>query len=76
MINAENKLKYYELKQHMYQLHNNINELQNINNKLIKELTNTLTLDDKIINNKEFAKIENNYQKIDRIILEDIISKI
>lgn len=73
MINAE---KYYELRQQMYKLHNDINELQNMNDKLVKKLANTLLLDNKIVGNKEFEKIASNYQKVDRIVLDDIIARI
>ncbi len=60
------------INQQIYNLKNNIEELQDINRKLVKLLNDTIILNDDPVDNIEITKVENNYQKIKEIINTNI----
>ena len=76
MVDEITKKNYLLLEQKMIKLNQEIDELVNMNQKLINKMEDTLILDKKIIKEEEFNTIKETYLKNKNIITSNIIPNI
>lgn len=76
MVDEITKKNYLLLEQKMIKLNQEIDELVNMNKKLINKMEDTLILDKKIIKEEEFNTIKETYLKNKNIITSNIIPSI
>ena len=76
MIDEVTKQKYRNLEQQMNNLKNQINDLNEIHKKLIKNMKDTITLNNNIIEKNELNNILKNSSKINDKINNEVMIKI
>ena len=76
MIDEVTKKRYLVLEQDMIKLNQQLDELSNMNKKIIKKMKETIKIDNKIIKEEVLALIPNSYSKSKNIVLSNIIPSI
>lgn len=76
MVDELTKNKYLLLEQNMKKLNQELDELLNLNKKIISKMTDTLILDNKIIKEEELKLMNELYLKDKNIVTSNIIPNI
>ena len=76
MIDEVTKKKYLSLEQDMIKLNQQLDELNNMNKKIIKKMKETIKINNKIIKEEVLTSITNSYSKSKNIISSNIIPSI
>ena len=76
MIDEVTKKKYLSLEQDMIKLNQQLDELNNMNKKIIKKMKETIKIDNKIIKEEDLKLIPNLYTKSKNVISSNIIPSI